>query len=254
MELAPLGLQLTAKKAWFFFDDSIAFLTTSITSPSANRVETVVNQWPLMNASSQLVRENDWAALENVGYWFPTGGDLKTSRETRTGTWAALGGSTDTTPHAAPIVTMWLDHGVTPTNARAEYVIVPNVTASAMRSWAASRPLTVLANTNVASAVRDNRTGATGVVFWAAGSVEGISAPAAALVYLMGDGRELTLSAADPNANATGTLAITIPGIWTTKAVPYTVSKSGFTTITVPRAGGQTTVVKLQRVGKRRSA
>ncbi|HEX7828516.1 MAG TPA: polysaccharide lyase family 8 super-sandwich domain-containing protein, partial [Thermoanaerobaculia bacterium] len=72
MELAPLGSQLTAKKSWFFFDDSIVFLTNSIASPSTNRIETVVNQWPLLNATSQLVRNGDWAHLENVGYWFPT--------------------------------------------------------------------------------------------------------------------------------------------------------------------------------------
>ena len=47
MELAPLASALTAKKSWFFFDDAIVFLTNSITSPSTNRVETIVNQWPL---------------------------------------------------------------------------------------------------------------------------------------------------------------------------------------------------------------
>ena len=40
MELAPLDSDLTARKSWFFFDDAIVFLTTSITSPTTNRVET----------------------------------------------------------------------------------------------------------------------------------------------------------------------------------------------------------------------
>jgi chondroitin AC lyase len=254
MELAPLGTQMTAKKAWFFFDDSIAFLTNSITSPSSYRVETVVNQWPLVNASSPLVRENDWAALENVGYWFPTPVTLKTSRETRTGTWAALGGSTDTTQRSAPIVTMWLDHGITPANATAEYVIVPNVSANAMRTWAASRPLTILANTKVASAVRDNRTGAKGIVFWVPGSIDGISSNSAALLYLTGDTLQMTLTAADPNAGATGTMSIEIPGAWYTKDAAFTNANGRSTVLTIPRAGGQTTVVKLQRIIKRRSA
>lgn len=255
MELAPLGTQLTAKKAWFFFDDAIAFLTNSITSPSANRVETVVNQWPLASPSSQLVRGNDWATLENVGYWFPaSSANLKTSHETRTGAWAALGGSTDTTQHAKPVVTLWLDHGTTPTNATAEYVIVPNISATAMRSWAASRPLTVLANTKVVSAVRDNRTGATGIVFWGPGSLDGISSTTAALLYLTGDDLQMTLAASDPNANASGTMSVSIPGIWYTKDVPYLTMNTRSTVLTIPRAGGQTTVVKLQRVIRRRSA
>src|SRR5688500_6219580 len=52
MDLEPVGSLLRAKKSWFFFDDSIVFLTNSITSPSGNRVETIVNQWPLMSSSS----------------------------------------------------------------------------------------------------------------------------------------------------------------------------------------------------------
>jgi hyaluronate lyase len=56
MELAPLQSTLTAKKAWFFFDDAIVFLTNSITSTSTNRVETIVNQVP---TSSKLVQNGD---------------------------------------------------------------------------------------------------------------------------------------------------------------------------------------------------
>ena len=249
MELAPLKSTLTAKKAWFFFDDAIVFLTNGITSPSANRVETVVNQWPLVNASSPLVRSNDWAFLEGVGYWFPTPVDLKVARETRTGTWAALGGSTDTTEHAKPIVTMWIEHGATPTNATAEYVIVPNVTQPQMAAWAASRPLAILANNETVSAARDTRTGATGITFWRAGSIEGIQSNAAAVVYL--DGTHLY--AADPNANATGTFQLTIPGAWTTTDVPFTRTLRS-TTLTLPRNSGQTTHVRLTRVSPKRRA
>ena len=65
------------------------FLTNSIHSLSPNGVETIVNQWPLMNASAQLARGADWAALEGVGYWFPTDTNVRTTRETRSGAWAA---------------------------------------------------------------------------------------------------------------------------------------------------------------------
>ncbi len=249
MELAPLRSSLTARKSWFFFDDAIVFLTNGITSPSANHVETVVNQWPLVNASSQLVHRGDWAVLEKVGYWFPTPVDLKVSRATRTGTWAYLGGSTDTTEHAKPIVTMWLDHGATPTNATAEYVIVPNVTESQMAAWAASRPLAIVANNDGVSAVRDTRTGAVGITFWRAGSILGIQSNAPAVVYV--DGTHIYV--ADPNANATGTFQLTIPGAWTTKDVPFTRTFRS-TTLTIARNGGQTTHIALTRNStKRRS-
>ena len=58
MDLAPIGSALTAKKSWFFFDDTMVFLTNSITSPSANRIETVIQQWPLAATSSIMRRTN----------------------------------------------------------------------------------------------------------------------------------------------------------------------------------------------------
>ncbi|HEX2834460.1 MAG TPA: polysaccharide lyase family 8 super-sandwich domain-containing protein [Thermoanaerobaculia bacterium] len=247
MELAPLGSLLAAKKAWFFFDDAIVFLTNSILSPGGNRVETIVNQWPLVNANSQLVRNGDWAYLENVGYWFPTPVDLQTSRETRSGSWAALGGSADTTEVSKPIVTMWLDHGVNPTGASAEYVIVPNVTQSQMASWAASRPLSILANNDTLSAVRDIRNGNLGITFWRAGAIDGISSSAAAVVYVTQNttARTLAISAADPNAAVSGTFTITLPGAWYSDTVPVTRTSRG-TVLTFAKNGGQTTTVTLK--------
>lgn len=254
MELAPLQSVLTARKSWFFFDDAIVFLTNGITSPSANRVETIVNQWPLVNPSAPLTRRDDWALLEGVGYWFPTSGDLKVSREARTGTWASLGGSNDTTAHQKPFVTLWLDHGTTPTNATAEYAIVPNMTATSMAAWSASRPFSILANNDTVSAVRDNRTDALGITFWRAGAVEGFQSSAAAVVYVtMTDTMTMRVDAADPNANATGSFQLTIPGTWTTKGVPYSRTAHSIT-VTIPRKAGETTTVLLQRVpGKRRA-
>jgi chondroitin AC lyase len=249
MELAPLGSTLFAKKAWFFFDDAIAFLTNSIRS--TERAETVINQWPLLNASSQLVRRNDWAHLEGVGYWFPTPADVKTSRENRSGTWASLGGSTETTVHTKPIVTMWLDHANTTT---AEYVIVPGVTQSAMAAWAASRPLSIVANNENVSAVRDLRNGNLGITFWRASHVEGIQSSAAAVVYITGDEfSTLRISAADPHANATGSFTLSIPGAWRTNDVTATRTPRA-THLTIPRAGGQTATITLERIPPKRRA
>lgn len=235
MELAPLNSSLTARKSWFFFDDAIVFLTNGITSPAANRVETIVNQWPLMNATSPLARGGDWAQLENVGYWFPTPAtNLKTSRESRSGTWAALGASDDSTSMTKPFVTLWIDHGTSPVNATAEYAIVPNVSAAAMQQWAATRPLSILADNERVSAVRDNRTGATGIAFWMPGSsVDGIQCDSQAVVYING----AHVWAADPNGGATGSFTLTIPH---------------YGRYVIPRASGQTTHIVLPV--KRRAA
>lgn len=247
MELAPLNSLLFARKAWFFFDDAIVFLTNSITSPSGNRVETVVNQ---VSTSAQPARGTDWAALDGAGYWFPSTAGLKVVSETRTGTWAALGGSSDATPHTRPFTTLYFDHGATPTNATAEYAIVPNKTAAQMAQWAASRPIAILANNDTVSVVRDTRTGALGITFWRAGSFDGYQASTPAVVYITADGE---LHAADPNGHATGSLSITVPGVWNVTGASFTRTVRS-TTIQIPRNGGQTTSVTMTRLpSKRRS-
>ena len=243
MELAPLSSALTARKSWFFFDDAIVFLTNSIRSMSENRIETVVNQ---VSTTSPLTRRDDWAHLDGVGYWFPTPVALQTARETRSGTWASLGGSTDTTLHTKPFVTMWLDHGVGPVNGTAEYVIVPNVTSAAMSEWAASRRVSILANNDVVSAVRDVRNGNLGITFWRAASLDGIQTSSAAVVYMTGDSATMNVSVADPNASATGTFTLTIPGNWQTADFPSTRTPRSIV-LTIPRNGGQTTHVTLTK-------
>jgi hypothetical protein len=249
MDVAPLGSTLTAKKAWFFFDDAVMFLTNSITAPSANRVETIVEQWPLRDAGAYVTREGDWLACDNIGYWFPSGGALHADRLTRTGSWAALGASTDTTPRTSTFLTLWLDHGVNPAAASAAYAIVPRVTPAGMRAWAGARPLSILANDARVSAVRDNRDNALGIVFWTAGaSVDGISSSLPAVVWITHSSTSLTLGASDPT-NGSGTFTITLPGAWSGSGA---VTNGVTTTLTIPRNGGRTSSVTLKPVTQKR--
>lgn len=253
MELAPIRTQLTARKAYFFFDDSIVFLTNSVRSFASHRIETIVNQWPLLDERSQVTTGSDWAALEGLGYWFPEGLP-KIQRETRSGSWASLGGTTDSTPHARAFVTMFYDHDVMPMNASAEYAIVPGATPDMMRAWASARPIAILANNGSASAARDTRTGATGITFWQEGSVEGIHSDSGAVVYMKATGPyTLRVNVADPHAGNSGTIALTIPGRWLTRDVETT-GNGRSTTLLIPRSGGRTTTVTLERIQPRRRA
>lgn len=256
MDFAALNSSLSAKKSWFFFDDAIVFLSTSITSPSANRVETIVNQWPLMNAASQLQlggtpSATRWAWCENVGYVFPLPVALQSKREIRSGTWASLGGSTDTTPRSADVVTLWIDHGAAPVNAAAEYIVLPNATVSTTAAWSAFNPISILQNDGEVSAVRDTRTNALGIVFWKPfGVMEGIASDSAAIVYKTGDAARMQLWISDPT-NGNGTAHITVPGLYTTADVPYTtIGRS--TTIDVPRSAGVTVHVTLTALAARK--
>ena len=240
MDVAPLGSTLRAKKSWFFLDDAIVFLTSGITSSSNHPVETVINQWPLRDADAPVASGPGWTVVEGIGYYVPSGAVVRSARETRTGTWTSLAQSnSDSTPRTATFLTTWIDHGVMPVNATAEYVIVPNITPDAMRQWVASNPVSIVANTSAVAAVR--RAASLGIVFWSAGSVEGYEASAPAVVHAIETSDGLTLSIADPTS-ATGSIRITVPGRYVGEnATPGTRS----TTVDVPRDGGRTTTVTL---------
>jgi len=240
MDLAPINSVLAANKSWFFFDDAIVFLTNGITSPSANRVETIINQWPLRDPSAPLTRSGNWLVCDRVGYYvYPQAAALNVTRALHSGTWASLGGSTDTTPHSATFLTLWLDHGTAPINAAAAYAIVPGATAQSMASWI---PPSILANTPSASAVAYGD--AVGVVVRVAGaSAAGFSADAPSVIYATTSGTTMTLSVADPT-NGIGTVHVTVPGRYATTAVPFT-SDAHSTMLTIPRNGGRTTRILL---------
>lgn len=245
MDLAPVNSTLTAKKSWFFFDDTIVFLTAGITSPSFNKVETIINQWPL---KSSVTRNGNWLVADNIGYYvYPQTAKLNVTTAPRTGTWAALGGSTDTAPRTQTFLTLWLDHGANPSGAEASYAIVPGATAQTMASWL---PPSIVANDAQVSAVTNGA--ATGLVFWTANATAaGFSADAPCVVYATSSTSSMQLAVADPT-NGNGTFHVTVPGRWIAN-VPY-VTDSRATTLTLPRANGATTRVTLTPAPTKRRA
>ncbi len=215
MDYAPLDSSVTAKKSWFFFDDTMVFLTNSINSISGNPVETITDQRP---STTLMTHGNGWAFADGIGYWF-YGVTPEIEQITRTGTWAALNVSGDTTPHTATFNTLWIDHGTSPVNATAAYAIVANTTAAAMDSFV---PPQILANDADVSAVQSG--GETGIVFWKAGSFAGVPSSAPAIVWLT----PADVSVTDPT-NGQGSFTLTV----------------GSATFAVPRNGGQTFHVHL---------
>ena len=231
MDLQPVGSALTAKKSWFFFDDTIVFLTNSITLPAQNRVETIVQQWPLANAASPLLRGANWLWCENVGYYiYPQSAALNVTRQQRSGTWQSLGASDDATPKSATFLTMWLDHGTAPVNDDAAYAIVPNIAAPAMNSFVAPA---IVANDAHVSAVRSGST--LGIVFWTAGSFAGYQSTLPCIVYAVTNGQTIDIDAADPT-NGNGTYQLTVPS---------PVAGVRATTVTLPRNGGRSVHVTI---------
>lgn len=233
MELigAP-GSTLRARKSWFLLDNAVVALGAGITASDGRPVETVIENRNLgadgrnrllVDGIPQRVLQGrgdtfgraGWAHIDGVGgYVLPGASALRTLREERTGTWRAVntgadtGGSTD--PVTRRYLTLWVDHGPSPTDAGYSYVLLPGASAAATAVWSASRPVRIVANDATAQAVEDRRTGLTAVHFWGAGTAAGITASGPATVLVRRRGARASVAVADPGRTGT-TVTLELP-------------------------------------------
>ncbi|MEU9089474.1 polysaccharide lyase 8 family protein [Streptomyces sp. NPDC048428] len=226
MEVAGAeGSTLRTRKAWFLLDNAVVALGSGITASDGRTVETVVENRSLgANGRHRLLVDGvpqpveqgraaafdraRWAHLDGTGgYVFPGTTALRTLREQRTGTWRSVntgadtGGSTD--PVTRRYVTLWVDHGISPTDAGYAYVLLPGASAAATAVWAHSQPVRIVANDATAQAVEDRRTGLTAVHFWGAGSAAGITSSGPATVLVRRRGAHVSVAVADPGRTQT---------------------------------------------------
>lgn len=177
-----------AQKSFFFFDDEMVALGAGIRSTSTAEIHTTVNQVDAKaNASvdgqkvaagteRQLVAHPSWAYNDKVGYVFPTHDALRVSNTTQTGSYYGEGDVS----HDA--FTLYLDHGVQPTDASYEYIVLPAASADETEAYADAPAVAVLRNDTTVQAVRHAGLKRTMATFFRAGSLD------------LGDGRSLTVS------------------------------------------------------------
>ncbi|WP_392674248.1 polysaccharide lyase 8 family protein [Streptomyces sp. LN785] len=233
MELiGPAGSTLRTRKSWFLLENAVIALGAGISSSDGLTVETIVENRNLGPGGTQRLLVDGvgqpteqgwtrefgharWAHVDGVGGYVLDGRSaLHALREERTGTWRAIdtgadtGGSTD--PVTRRYVTLWTDHGVSPTDAGYSYVLLPGASAAATAVWSHSRPVRIVANDTTAQAVEARRQGLTAVNFWGAGTAAGITSSGPASVLVQRHGQELTVSVADPGRTGT-TLTVELP-------------------------------------------
>jgi hyaluronate lyase len=184
------------RKSWFCFDEFVVALGAGITGGSGNRVETTVEnrhlhadgenrlivdgaEQPITQGWSGQFSAARWAHLEGVGgYVFPGATTLKALRDERTGSWSDITNNDNppTDPITRRYLTLWLDHGVDPTDETYAYLLAPGATP-ARTAELADDPgnVQILANNSRTQAVKVPRLGITAASFFDAGTVDGIS-------------------------------------------------------------------------------
>lgn len=179
---------LTAKKAWFFFDNEYVCLGTGINSNADFPVVTTLNQC-LLNGEVQVKSGNEkktlskgdhqlkdvsWAIHNEVAYIFPKTTSISLNNRAYSGNWQNIVNRTrslSADEETKELFSLWIDHGVKPENASYEYIVAPGSAISGFDPEKVSAKLKVLSNTSELQAVQNQELNITQMVFYKPGKM-----------------------------------------------------------------------------------
>ncbi|MBQ8526672.1 MAG: hypothetical protein IJ460_08160 [Clostridia bacterium] len=151
------------------------------------------NSFSVLTDSGELSLTAEEAAIDNplwinggerIGYYFPGDGNHTPDIKTRVSD--------------AGYFELWFNHGVNPSGGTYAYALLPNMTSAETAAYALNPKAEVLANTPEVQAVRHRELGITAIVFWQAGSFEGVTVDKPMIVMLKEAGNRLQLAVTDP--------------------------------------------------------
>lgn len=178
------GLNISAKKAWFFFDEEVVCLGAGISSTSPYPVNTTVNQCTLkgdvtafidgqetaVNGFLQSQNNLSWVIHNGVSYLFPEEGNISICNQIQKGTWKSINTPLSGDTVQKEVFKIWFDHGVSPQNEKYAYIIVPDKGSVAELKKYNPDNVTILSNTDSVQAVVHRKLNICGIVFYNAGT------------------------------------------------------------------------------------
>ncbi len=221
MSLHPYQTTLSGKKSWFMFNNEIVCLGAGITCADTGEVHTTAENrrlgspitssftlngatiTPVVGWSSNLPSATaSWCALSGTGgYYFPAGNsNLQATFVANTGSWSQINAGDDSTSRTDNYLKLWFNHGLQPTNANYAYVILPNLTASSVSSYALNPDIVILTNTAGIQAVKKPALGVVGANFWTNGvsSADLITVNGSASVITLETSSNISVGVSDP--------------------------------------------------------
>lgn len=205
---------VSAKKAWFIFNDQVVCLGAGITSSTGIPVTTSVNQSflngdvmiktkseKILPAESAEALSPKWILHDQTGYFFPEGGNLKLETKTVTGSWNRVASKYKDEPIQAGIFKLWFEHGANPSGKTYAYCLVPKADKTKMQQLEANPSFRILKNGTDVQAVVSSDQKWRGIVFYQAGKSElmgGIGTDQPCVVMLKKEKGGLSVSVSDP--------------------------------------------------------
>ena len=228
---------LTAQKAYFFFDNEIVCVGSSINATDDETFNTD-EIYTVLGSHSGLanLKVNGAAAsynqqgvvYENVkyftvgdynGYFFPNSNK-----------------ATVTVRQKDSHVQSYINHGENPEDEGYLYIVLPGANDAETAAYAANSDVEVLLDSNIITAVREKTLGVTGYVFWYGSYYDGIrvSEACTAMKTENQDG-SFTYSFTDPT-QLLGSFTVTLDGEWNIEGASATI-EGGKTVVTIACAG-----------------
>ncbi len=173
----------------------------------------------LAKGYQETISSAGWAWLEGNknkgvgnGYVFPKKATLEVKRESRTGCKAVTEFNGDKTEVTRNWVTMWMNHGVNPTNTSYEYILLPEKTQAEVEAYAANPQIEVVEHSGEAHAVRETVLNVLGVNSFAEGgkTVENVTVDKPASYMLRETEQYFEISVSDPTQRETGKIHVEV--------------------------------------------
>lgn len=162
--------EVTAKKAWFFFDDEVVCLGADISSMAREVITTTVNQaWakgPVKVFDQGIKRF--WQ--DSIAYYFPAQGNVRWTSEKQTGSWFLINANRSKAPVQGKVFKLWFDHGHDPLRQTYAYVVKPGMSEQELINNPTLNTR-ILANTPAIQAVENETLQMVQVVFHEAGTL-----------------------------------------------------------------------------------
>jgi chondroitin AC lyase len=238
---------LSAKKAWFFFDDSYLCLGAGITlnDDAEHSVATDINQTllhgaiftnqsnhPVDNgAFSYIAGSAAWVFHDHVGYVFAPGTHIDFWAGPQTGKWSDIGDGVGLDPGIPPdllitqrVFDLWIDHGHSPAEGVYQYLVLPAASLRKTIERASKPTIHVLSNTEWIQAAWDAQLRLVMIAFREPGKLTtplgSVEVDHSSLLMVKPDGDGWRITASNPE-NESLTLRGTIEGS------PFTIQLPG---------------------------
>jgi chondroitin AC lyase len=164
--------EVTAKKAWFFFDDEVVCLGTDINSLAKESITTTVNQAWLKGPVK--VFEDGMKRIwhDSTAYYFPNQGSIKLSTAQQKGSWYLINANRSKSTVAGKVFKLWFDHGKDPVQQSYAYVVRPGISEDQLQVHP-NPDAKILMNTAALQAVENEALQMLQVVFYEPGTLTG---------------------------------------------------------------------------------